>query len=93
MSSFTLMKKQCAIDRLVDIEPLKRRIKRYNTQIENLRGAAEITRLDEKKIAMLEKMVEYCEERVDILKAIYDAVPDGDKANDIVIDIDDEYRY
>ena len=29
---------------------------------------------------MLEKMVEYCEERVDILKAIYDAVPDEDKS-------------
>ena len=93
MSSFTLMKKQCAIDQLVDIAPLKRRIKWYNIQIENLRGAAEITPLGEKKIAMLEKMVEYCQEHVEILKAIYDAVPDGDKAKDIVIDIDDEYRY
>ena len=93
MSYFTLMKKQCAIDQLVDIAPLKRRIKRYNTQIENLRGAAEINRLDEKKIAMLEKMVEYCEERVEILKAIYDAVPDEDKSKRPVIDIDDEYRY
>ena len=93
MSAFTLMKKQCAIDQLVDIAPLKRRIKRYNTQIENLRGAAEITRLDEKKIAMLEKMAEYCQERVEILKAIYDAVPDDDKLKEIVIDIDDEYRY
>ena len=70
MSAFTLMKKQCAIDQLVDIAPLKRRIKRYNIQIENLKGAAEITRLDEKKIAMLEKMAEYCQERVEILKAI-----------------------
>ena len=93
MSAFTLMKKQYTIDQLVDIAPLKRRIKRYNTQIENLRGAVEITTLDEKKIAMLEKMVEYCEERVDILKAIYDAVPDEDKSKRPVIDIDDEYRY
>ena len=93
MSYFTLMKKQCAIDQLVDIAPLKRRIKRYNIQIENLRGAAEITRLDEKKIAMLEKMVEYCQEHVEILKAIYDAMPDEDKPKDIIIDIDNEYRY
>ena len=93
MSYFTLMKKQCAIDQLVDIAPLKRQIKQYNTQIENLRGAAEINRLDEKKIAMLEKMVEYCEARVEILKAIYDALPDDDKLKEIVIDIDDEYRY
>ena len=93
MSSFTLMKKQCDIDQLVDIAPLKRRIKRYNIQIKNLRGAAEITTLDEKKIAMLEKMVEYCQERAEILKAIYDAVPDEDKAKLPVIDIDDEYRY
>ena len=93
MSYFTLMKKQCAIDQLVDIAPLKRRIKRYNTQIENLRGAAEINRLDEKKIAVLEKMVEYCQERVEILKVVYDALPDEDKLKDIVIDIDYEYRY
>ena len=93
MSAFTLMKKQCAIDQLVDIAPLKRRIKWYNIQIENLRGAAEITRLDEKKITMLEKMVEYCQERVEILKAIYDATPDEDKAKFPVIDIEDEYRY
>ena len=93
MSAFTLMKKQCAIDQLVDIAPLKRRIKRYNIQIENLKGAAEITRLDEKKIAMLEKMAEYCQECVEILKAIYDAVPDEDKSKLPVIDIDEEYRY
>ena len=92
MSYFTLMKK-CAIDQLVDIAPLKRRSKRYNIQIENLRGAAEINRLDEKKIAMLEKMVEYCQERVEILKVVYDALLDEDKLKDIVIDIDDEYRY
>ena len=87
------MKKQYAIDQLVDIAPLKRRIKWYNIQIENLKGAAEITRLDEKKIAMLEKMAEYCQERVEILKAIYDAVPDEDKSKLPVIDIDEEYRY
>ena len=90
MSAFTLMKKQYAIDQLVDIQPLKRRIKRYNIQLENLKGAAEINRLDQKKIAMLEKMVEYCEERVEILKAIYDALPDDDKTKDPVIIADDD---
>ena len=62
-------------------------------QIEKLRGAVEINRLDEKKIVMLEKMVEYCEERVQILKAIYDATPAEDKVKLPVIDVDDEYRY
>ena len=67
---------------------IKRRNKRYNVQIESLSAAPEITKVDWAKIAVLEKMVGYCQERIEILKAIYDAVPNEEKTSPPVIDVD-----
>ena len=41
-------------------------------QIENLRSAVEKNKVDLSRIDMLEKLVDYCEERIEILNANYE---------------------